>query len=132
MRVATRRQLRLDSTPVNQVQLNTQCRHEIVPFLRALQHIYGNPKLREELLQLVAKDVNGESSANRGREGMTYWQILVLAAARLELNLDYDGLQDLAENHRNTACGRSSRLPCCWRRWSGRAAGVSTCTCSRR
>jgi IS5 family transposase len=101
MRVATRCQLRLDSTPVNQVQLNPQCRHEIVPFLRALQHIYGNRRLREELLQLVAKDVNGESSANRGREGMTYWQILVLAAARQELNLDYDGLQDLAENHRN-------------------------------
>ena len=101
MRVATRCQLRLDSTPVNQVQLNVQCRHEIVPFLLALQHIYGNPKLREELLQLVARDVNGQSSANRGREGMTYWQILVLAAARLELNLDYDALQDLAENHRN-------------------------------
>ena len=32
---------------------------------------------------------------------MTYWQILVLAAARLELNLDYDALQDMAENHRN-------------------------------
>ena len=84
MRVATRCQRRLDSTPVNQVQLNTQCRHEIVPFLRALQHIYGKPKLREELLQLVAHDVNGQSSANRGREGMTYWQILVLAAARLD------------------------------------------------
>ena len=83
------------------MQLNVQCRHEIVPFLLALQHIYGNPKLREELLQLVAQDVNGKSSADLGREGMTYWQILVLAAARLELNLDYDALQDLAENHRN-------------------------------
>ena len=101
MRVATRCQRRLDSTPVNQVQLNTQCRHEIVPFLRALQHIYGNPKLREKLLLRVAQDVNGDSSSQLGREGMTYWQILVLAAARLELNLDYDALQDLAENHRN-------------------------------
>lgn len=101
MRVATRCQRRLDCTPVSQVQLNTQCRHEIVPFLRALQHVYGNRKICEEILQLVAKDVNGESSADLGREGMTYWQILVLAAARLELNLDYDALQDLAENHRN-------------------------------
>jgi len=101
MRVATRCQRRLDCTPVNHVQLNTQCRHEIIPFLRALQHIYGNRNLREEILQLVAKDVNGESSADRGRNGMTYWQILVLAAARRELKLDYDALQDLAENHRN-------------------------------
>src|ERR1017187_6994626 len=98
---AGRCQLRLDSTPVDQVELNTQCRHEIVPFLRALQHIYGNRKLREELLELVANDVNPQSSADRGRKGMTYWQILVLAAARLGLNLDYDALQDLPENHRN-------------------------------
>jgi hypothetical protein len=66
-----------------------------------LQHIYGKRELREKILQLVAKDVNGKSSADCGREGMTYWQILVLAAARQELNLDYDALQDLAENHRN-------------------------------
>jgi IS5 family transposase len=101
MRVATRCQQRLDCTPVSQVELNPQCRHEIVPFLHALQHIYSNRKLREQLLELVAKDVSRESAANRGRRGMTYWQILVLAAARLELNLDYDALQDLAENHRN-------------------------------
>lgn len=101
MRVATRCQRRLDCTPVGQVELNTQCRHEIVPFLQALQHIYGNRKLREQILELVAKDVNPESSADRGRVGMTYWQILVLAAARLALNLNYDALQDLAENHRN-------------------------------
>ena len=101
MRVATRCQRRLDCSPVSRVELNAQCRYEIVSFLRALQHIYGNRKVREELLELVAKDVNGKSSADRGREGMTYWQILVLAAARLELNLNYDALQDLAENHRN-------------------------------
>ncbi len=31
---------------------------------------------------------------------MDYWQILVLAAVRLGCNLDYDKLQDLAEQHR--------------------------------
>lgn len=100
MRVATRTQQRLDCTPVSQVQLNTHCRHEMIPFLRTLQHIYSRPKLREQILKLVAEDVNADSSPNLGREGMTYWQILVLASARLELNSDYDALQDLAENHR--------------------------------
>src|SRR5262249_22217313 len=33
--------------------------------------------------------------------GMNYWEIAVLAAARLGCNLDYDKLQDLAENHRS-------------------------------
>lgn len=101
MRVATHSQRRLDCTPVSQIQLNSNCRHEIIPFLRALQHIYSKTKLRDEILQLIADDVNKTSSPNLGRPGMTYWQILVLASARLELNLDYDALQDLAENHRN-------------------------------
>ena len=98
MRVATRTQQRLDCTPVSQVQLNTHCRHEMIPFLRTLQHIYSRPKLREQILKLVAEDVNAHSSPDLGREGMTYWQILVLASARLELNSNYDALQDLAED----------------------------------
>ena len=59
MLAGTRCQQRLDCTPVNRVELNAQCRHEIVPFLQALQHIYGNRKLREKLLEPVANDVPG-------------------------------------------------------------------------
>jgi hypothetical protein len=56
--------------------------------------------LRIEILNLVARDVNEHSRHDRGREGLDYWQIAVLAAARLGCNLDYDKLQDLAEQHR--------------------------------
>jgi hypothetical protein len=45
------------------------------------------------------KNVNRQNSAKRGRRGLDYWPILVLAAVRLRCNLDYDALQDLAENH---------------------------------
>src|ERR1041384_1195575 len=69
-------------------------------FLRALQHLYGDAELRRELLALVGKDVNSSTSRKLGRRGMSYWEIVVLAAARLGCNLDYDKLQDLAENHR--------------------------------
>jgi hypothetical protein len=82
------------------VELNLDCRDEIVPILQALQHIYSQPELRDEILRLVAEDVNAESRDDRGREGMDYWQILVLAAVRLGCRLDYDKLQDLAEQHR--------------------------------
>ncbi len=37
---------------------------------------------------------------DRGREGLDYWHITVLASVRLGCNLDYDKLQDLAEQHR--------------------------------
>jgi transposase, IS5 family len=100
MRKATDRQLRLDSQPIGSVSLNVNCRSEIIPILASLQYLYSKPPLREEILQLIAKDVNGKSSRKRGRPGMDYWPILVLAAVRLGGNLRYDDLQDLAEQHR--------------------------------
>ena len=100
MRLA-RPQERLDCLPVPQVKLNLSCRDEIVPILRALQHVYEDSELRGELLRVVGKDVNQGTSRKRGRRGLNYWEIIVLAAARLGCNLDYDKLQDLAENHRS-------------------------------
>jgi transposase, IS5 family len=94
-------QERLDCLPITDVKLNLNCRDEIIPILRALQHLYGDMHLRGELLRLVAKDVNQETNRKQGRRGLNYWEIVVLAAARLGCNLDYDKLQDLAENHRS-------------------------------
>jgi IS5 family transposase len=60
----------------------------------------STPKVRDVILKAIARDVNGKSSAKRGRPGLSYWEILVLAGARLGCGYDYDQLQDLAENHR--------------------------------
>jgi hypothetical protein len=92
---------RLDCLPISDVKLNLECRDEIIPILRALQHLYAHDSLRRELLALVGKDVNGDTSRKHGRRGMNYWEITVLASARLGCDLDYDKLQDLAENHRS-------------------------------
>ena len=99
MRLACPEQ-RLDCLPISDVTLNVDCRDELIPILRGLQHLYGNAQLRRELLGLVGKDVNKTTSRKQGRRGMNYWEIAVLAAVRLGCNLDYDKLQDLAENHR--------------------------------
>jgi transposase, IS5 family len=100
MRKAFDRQGRLDCPSVSKVVLNFNCRNETVPILRALQHIYSTPKVRDAILRSIARDVNGTSSAKHGRPGLSYWEILVLAATRLGCGYDYDQLQDLAENHR--------------------------------
>lgn len=93
-------QQRLDLPRIVEVDLNFNCRHELVPILKALQYIYSQPQLRDSILDAIGEDVNGASDARRGRRGLYYWEILVLAAVRLGCNLDYDALQDLAENHR--------------------------------
>jgi transposase, IS5 family len=90
----------LDTLPIADVPLNTQGRDEIIPILAALKQIYGQPETREQILALVARDVNATTDATKGRKGLDYWQVLVLAAVRLGCNLDYDKLQNLAEEHR--------------------------------
>lgn len=100
MRLPVNDELRFGFTPIEEVKLNTNCRDEIIPILRSLQHIYSEPALREEILAFVEKDVNGKRSRKRGRRGLAYWEITVLAGVRLGCNLNYDALQDLAENHR--------------------------------
>lgn len=101
MRIPFEPQLCLGCTSILDVRLNTNCRDEIIPILAALQHIYGQPTLRDEILDAVQQDVNGNSSPIRGRTGMNYWPILVLGAVRLGCKLDYDKLQNLAEEHRS-------------------------------
>ena len=92
MRKPFSKQSRFDCRNVTDVELNVNCRDEIIPILRALQHIYSKGEVRNEILDLIAEDVNGEARCDCGREGMDYWQILVLAAVRLGCDLDYDKL----------------------------------------
>jgi hypothetical protein len=99
MRRAFSAQLRLDVASVPDVQLDFTCRDEMVAILRALQHIYATPELRDQILRRVAADVNSNTFHNRGREGLDYWHIVVLASVRLGCNLNYDRLQDLSKNH---------------------------------
>jgi hypothetical protein len=99
MRKCLEPQVSLGATPITEVELDLTCRHELVPILKALQHVYGHPRLRDELLELVRVDLVGERSQRKGAEGMTAWEVLVLAAVRLGCDLDYDALHDQANNH---------------------------------
>lgn len=100
MRKAFSQQQRLDCPSISDVELNLECRHELIPILRGLQHLYSCHEARDRIVDLIAQDVNKDSRTDCGREGFDYWQVLVLAAVRIGCNLDYDQLQDLAEEHR--------------------------------
>ena len=94
------RQHRFDCCPIASVQLNLECRDEIIPILLGLQHLYINTTLRTKVVRLVAADLNEDSRRDVGRRGMDDWHVVVLAAVRLGCNFDYDKLQDQVENHR--------------------------------
>jgi hypothetical protein len=61
MRKAFSQQRRLDCRGIDDVQLNLECRHESIPILKALQHVYSLPEVRDHLLHLTAQDVNQHS-----------------------------------------------------------------------
>ncbi len=54
MRKAFSRQLRFDVPSVSNVELDFECRDEIIPILRSLQHIYSCSQLLDACLELVA------------------------------------------------------------------------------
>lgn len=65
------------------------------------------PQLREKVFEIlievipnrVEKD-NEKASCDLGRPGMDQWKILVLGVLRLGLNVDYDRVHELANQHR--------------------------------
>jgi len=101
MRKSYETQQRLDSCPIYDLQLNLNCRDEIVPILAALQHLFTQPQLRTKLCRLIANDLNPDSRRDVGRPGFDDWQVIVLAVIRHGCDLDYDKLQNLAEEHRS-------------------------------
>ncbi|MCP4073694.1 MAG: ISNCY family transposase, partial [Hyphomicrobiales bacterium] len=100
MRRAYSKQLRLDTVPIPNVELNLQSRDRLVPVLRALQQVYSDSNLTDRILALIATDINKDSRTDACRKGMDYWHICVLAAVRLGCDYTYDQLQDFAEEHR--------------------------------
>jgi len=99
MRKMIESQRTLGTVPMSRISFDIHCRHEIVPILMALQHLYSRPGAMSEICALIRNDIVGDRNEELGCSGMSYWEILVLASARLGCNLDYDALHDLANNH---------------------------------
>ena len=104
MRQIIKPQLSLGVVDIAAIQLDPRSRDDIPRLLRALQYIFMQPQVREEvftiLSEVVPRDAEGQPvSVDTGRPGMSQWQILVLGALRLGLNADYDRIQELANNH---------------------------------
>lgn len=101
MRISHQDQMLLSATPITKITLDNQCRDPLVPIFRGLQHLYSQPSFRDQALEWIGQDVLGDASPNQGREGMTLWQIFVLASVRLGANLTYDHLHYLCGNDGN-------------------------------
>jgi IS5 family transposase len=99
-------QLSLDCADIGSIRLDPKSRDDVPKILCGLQFIYTEPGLRERvfsiLQEVIPYSVTGEGRADTsmGRPGMAQWKILVLGVMRLGLNIDYDRVQELANQHK--------------------------------
>jgi len=85
---------------IAQIQFNLRSRDDIPKVLRGLQHLYINEALREQVFTLLENEMAPGVDKHNGRPGMDLWRILVCGVLRLDLNIDYDRLLELVNEHR--------------------------------
>lgn len=99
MRNRFEQQLTLGQIPIEQTCINPKRTYALDELLAALKAIYCNPEYNEKIFAILEKNINS-GKHRTGRKGMDLWCIFVLAQVRLCLNINYEMLHNLANNHR--------------------------------
>ena len=98
MRKRFEQQKELDASPISEVKIDAKSRHEMPQLMAGLLYIFTTDALNEEVFSILEEKIL-KGKKKTGRLGMSLWEILVLGSVRLNLDTNYDMLQDLANNH---------------------------------
>lgn len=88
----------LDAQRIEDVKIDLRSRDQFPKILASLQYIFMTPELNAAVFGILDKHILKGKNAT-GRLGMSLWEIFVLGVTRLNLDIDYDRLQDLANQH---------------------------------
>jgi len=97
MRTTFIQQLSIGVQPISEVKIPNITRDELPPVLKSLQYIFITPELNKKVFEILSKVF--KKSNNKGRKGMSHWEVFVLSVIRNTLDTNYDRLHDLANNH---------------------------------
>ncbi len=97
MRQSINPQMQLGEVDISAITFNLKSRDDIPRLLLALQCLWTNIDLRNQVLNVLEGMISADR--NNGRPGMNLWRILVFGAVRLATNCDYDRLLELANEH---------------------------------
>lgn len=101
MRIVQNKQMQIGEIDISEIQFDTKSRDDIPQILIGLQFIYVNLEIRQEIFSLLENNISPEKNHKNGRPGMDLWTILVMGVLRLNLNIDYDRLQEIVNQHKN-------------------------------
>ena len=135
MRVVYTEQLSFEQTPIEEVAIDPRSRDDIPAALRAIQHLYSNVPLREQVFTLIEEhildrvdlaDEEEQAAAAQvnpalGRPGMQLWIVLVPALLKQALDCDFDRLAELANKHIDVRGIMGLSGPFCDRQFSHRS-----------
>lgn len=99
MRVVQSEQMTIGEVDISKITFDAKSRDDIPKILKGLQFVYTNSALRDAIFELLQSKVAPKVSKDNGRPGMPLWTILVCGVVRLDLNIDYDRLYELANQH---------------------------------
>jgi len=99
MRLIENQQMMLGQRAIEAIEIDVKSRDDIPKVLRGLQYLYQDEVIRHELFTLLEQLIPKKIKRDTGRPGMLLWRIFVLGVLRLNLNCDYDRLQELANQH---------------------------------
>lgn len=97
LRQSFKQQLTLTSITPDELIGRHHSRDDIDKLTMGYNVILETPHLRDAIIDVLSAGLNLSDDA--GREGMDYWTMFVFGSARVALDIDYDRLQNLVNNH---------------------------------
>jgi IS5 family transposase len=101
MRKVIELQMKLAEVDIEDIEFDLRSRDEITKLLIGIQALYDNKDIRDAALEVLQALLPKDVDANNGRKGMDFWKIFVLGMLKLNSDIDYDKLHELANNHKN-------------------------------
>lgn len=98
MRLHFNQQTKIGVELIEEVDLTMRSRDQLPQLLAGLQYVFVTPELNKSVFKLLELKICSRNN-HTGRPGLSLWEILVLGALRLNLNMDYDRLHDTANYH---------------------------------
>jgi hypothetical protein len=98
MRNRFTQQLSIGILPIEKTEISIKLKDPLTELLAALLEIYKPPEYNEKIFSILESHLL-KGKKKTGRNGMTLWQLFVLAQVRLCENIGYAHLHALANNH---------------------------------
>lgn len=99
MRAIQNLQMQIGEVDISKIEFDPKSRDDIPKILKGIQYLHRDESLRAQLFQLLVSEIAPNVDKGNGRPGMSLWRIFVCGVLRLDLNIDYDRLHELVNQH---------------------------------